>query len=800
MWQLRKALQDKLADPRLATVASPGRPGSSSAAGSAASDVEAIRAKAAQAKAEVERVRAELEAEERQAAAEAAALARARAAGRQAVADQKAKEGEAKRREQKRLEEEKRREEKRLEEEAKAKASAADAARAKALLTASGAAAAAAEARAALEESAREDAERRKQAMDEQERVREEELRKARESMQRSYGADWGADDGGGGGGGESSSSAADAGGAADKKGKGASGKYGPADGTTATTNGGLKRKGSKFSDDYGGGGGLCGGNKQALRVMREELDDTRKELEEATRKSKLLEVRNKDLREKALQAQEKAARDIAELRTMHALPDESLLPRLRAAETEKAKLLEQIEVLLVSQEEAVNAATAAQQAASQQAAALASAGTSRAAFPQPPELSVSASSFGGRAGGDSAAHLPFQRSDTGCSSQSPSLSSFGGSGWMGGSSSSLSASGGGGGGGGSDRQVSGDDAKVALRLRTKGTLRVHMRFANNLMAADRNGKSDPYVKVTAGGKTLKTKVIKESLDPEWNQDLDFKGTLNDFVRQGLTLRFMDSDFGVMNDDLLGEMEVPLDVLRPVGSDMHTFESYPLPTQGTVTFDVHWAAASSSSSSSSSSSKPSRLGSLMGISSRRLSKSSDLGSSMASMASLSQSASSLATTLDASAAEASIKASAANAAKLAAAVPHSGSAQVARTAAEAAADPYTRVAKRGRLIVHLLSAKGLLSADSNGLSDPYCKVTCLAHSGGRIELVTRKSKTIYKSLNPTWNQELSFEGTLQSFLSYGLMVRVIDYDQFSSDGARAAAAATTASAATKNAP
>ena len=79
-------------------------------------------------------------------------------------------------------------------------------------------------------------------------------------------------------------------------------------------------------------------------------------------------------------------------------------------------------------------------------------------------------------------------------------------------------------------------------------------------------------------------------------------------------------------------------------------------------------------------------------------------------------------------------------------------------------------------------------------------MTCLAHSGGRIELVTRKSKTIYKSLNPTWNQELSFEGTLQSFLSYGLMVRVIDYDQFSSDGAPAAAAATTASAATKNAP
>ena len=86
MWQLRKALLDKLADPRLATVASPGRPGSSSAAGSAASDVEAIRAKAAQAKAEVERVRAELAnsqeaaTERRMAALRYAAAHRAKAA------------------------------------------------------------------------------------------------------------------------------------------------------------------------------------------------------------------------------------------------------------------------------------------------------------------------------------------------------------------------------------------------------------------------------------------------------------------------------------------------------------------------------------------------------------------------------------------------------------------------------------------------------------------------------------------------------------------------------------------------
>ena len=48
----------------------------------------------------------------------------------------------------------------------------------------------------------------------------------------------------------------------------------------------------------------------------------------------------------------------------------------------------------------------------------------------------------------------------------------------------------------------------------------------------------------------------------------------------------MDKDFGIMNDDPLGELHVPLEPLRT--SDRHAFESFPLSTQGTATFGVQW--------------------------------------------------------------------------------------------------------------------------------------------------------------------------------------------------------------------
>ena len=54
--------------------------------------------------------------------------------------------------------------------------------------------------------------------------------------------------------------------------------------------------------------------------------------------------------------------------------------------------------------------------------------------------------------------------------------------------------------------------------------LDVHIQGARNLRKADTFGKSDPYAVVSLNGKRLgQTQVIKKTLDPEWDEKLEFK-------------------------------------------------------------------------------------------------------------------------------------------------------------------------------------------------------------------------------------------------------------------------------------
>ncbi|CAD6931920.1 unnamed protein product [Tilletia laevis] len=58
--------------------------------------------------------------------------------------------------------------------------------------------------------------------------------------------------------------------------------------------------------------------------------------------------------------------------------------------------------------------------------------------------------------------------------------------------------------------------------VNNQGYLTVTILSAKNLRAADRNGKSDPYVKYRLNGKEVgKTKTIKKTLNPEWNEKLE---------------------------------------------------------------------------------------------------------------------------------------------------------------------------------------------------------------------------------------------------------------------------------------
>uniref|UniRef100_A0A8D2JGR3 Fer-1 like family member 6 n=1 Tax=Sciurus vulgaris TaxID=55149 RepID=A0A8D2JGR3_SCIVU len=55
-----------------------------------------------------------------------------------------------------------------------------------------------------------------------------------------------------------------------------------------------------------------------------------------------------------------------------------------------------------------------------------------------------------------------------------------------------------------------------------------------------------------------------------------------------------------------------------------------------------------------------------------------------------------------------------------------------------------------QLRAHMYQARGLIAADSNGLSDPFAKVTFLSHC--------QTTKIISQTLSPTWNQTLLFNG------------------------------------------
>ena len=54
------------------------------------------------------------------------------------------------------------------------------------------------------------------------------------------------------------------------------------------------------------------------------------------------------------------------------------------------------------------------------------------------------------------------------------------------------------------------------------GTLLVELIDGENLLPVDKDGLSDPFVKVTVGKKKHKTKVIHDNLNPVWNQTLEF--------------------------------------------------------------------------------------------------------------------------------------------------------------------------------------------------------------------------------------------------------------------------------------
>lgn len=77
---------------------------------------------------------------------------------------------------------------------------------------------------------------------------------------------------------------------------------------------------------------------------------------------------------------------------------------------------------------------------------------------------------------------------------------------------------------------------------------------ARDLLAMDSNGLSDPYVKLQLGKQRAKTKVVKKSLNPIWDEEFSFR--VGD-LKEELFVSVLDED-KYFSDDFLGQIKVPL--------------------------------------------------------------------------------------------------------------------------------------------------------------------------------------------------------------------------------------------------
>ena len=113
------------------------------------------------------------------------------------------------------------------------------------------------------------------------------------------------------------------------------------------------------------------------------------------------------------------------------------------------------------------------------------------------------------------------------------------------------------------------------------------MISGSGLLAMDRGVSSDPYVILKLGGKKKKSKTIKKSLEPVWNDTLEFKMLRTDLT----TLEVSVYDFDLVGrDDFLGEVSGGIDLAECLAKPNAALElpSLSLSLQGEVTLRAKW--------------------------------------------------------------------------------------------------------------------------------------------------------------------------------------------------------------------
>ena len=129
-------------------------------------------------------------------------------------------------------------------------------------------------------------------------------------------------------------------------------------------------------------------------------------------------------------------------------------------------------------------------------------------------------------------------------------------------------------------------------RLSKSGTMRVHLASASGLTALDKGGTSDPYVQIVRGKKKKTSNVIKKTLDPTWDEELEFKEgkdikvSLRTVISAGFELRVFDKDGLLDSDDLMGSVSVDISALE--ATDTIEFCEALSDGGGVIKFTIIW--------------------------------------------------------------------------------------------------------------------------------------------------------------------------------------------------------------------
>ncbi|KAI8080792.1 C2 domain-containing protein [Gilbertella persicaria] len=310
-----------------------------------------------------------------------------------------------------------------------------------------------------------------------------------------------------------------------------------------------------------------------------------------------------------------------------------------------------------------------------------------------------------------------------------------------------------------------------AESLENQGNLTVVVVKANNLVAADRSGSSDPFIRFYVNDeRVFKTQTYKKTLNPVFNKDETFTVPIINRINTPLIAKIFDWD-QIGKDTLIGECKITF-----TADDVETFvtstKEYKLDQGGSLTLRLTWRPELVSRKRTNTSffyattrvftSVPGNAigagrdvvgagigagGKVLGAGGKAFGSGvSALGSGIRGIGKIGKKSPTISEENDVAPLEREVSTSSST----------TSSAAPATNEENANISPSSSIMQQSRSIgdenatiqVNLVEARNLKAMDRGGTSDPYCRVRV----GNKVLYKTRHLK---KTLSPDWNESFT---------------------------------------------